>query len=168
MNTVFRIGLTISIAAGASWMALGQDDVPPPPLPAVHRVAPVPPSPADVVGEPVIAPVPVELPDVSIPPVPPIPPLGPEMVETLGDVTAILAQAESASERAAGVMSKWQLKGPDVLAKAEIERRCFWRCKCPRHRPRLPRQRPTVTAIETITTTNMARATWTPIDGRRR
>jgi len=120
MNTVFRIGLMISIAAGA-WIALGQDEVPPPAPPVAPRVAPVPPSPSrDMVTEPALAPIPAELPDVAIPPVPPVPPIGPEMVETLGDVTAILATADSESERAADAMSKWQLKGPDVLAKAEI------------------------------------------------
>jgi len=106
MNTVFRIGLIVSIAAGASWMALGQDEVPPP----------APPSPPDVLTGPALAPVPAELPDIAIPP----PPIGPEMVETLDDVTAILATADRAREQAADVMSKWQLKGPDVLAKAEL------------------------------------------------
>ena len=109
MNKVFRIGLTLAIASGTSWMALGQDEVPPP----------APPAP-EMATEPAIAPVPAELPDVAIPPVPPIPPIGPEMLETLGDATAIVAKAESAHVWAADAVAKWQLKGPDVLAKAEI------------------------------------------------
>ncbi len=115
MNTVCRIGLTVSIAVGASWMALGQDDVPPP-------VPPVPP-PAmadeseDLATEPALAPFRLDMPDMAVPP---IPPLGPEVVETLTELPAILATAESVQERAADAMSKWQLKWPDVLAKAEI------------------------------------------------
>jgi len=128
MNTVCRIGLTISIAAGASWMAPGQEDVVPPPPPAWPRVAPVPPVPPpaiageseDLAPEPALAPFRLDMPEISIPPIPPVPPIGPEMVEALGDVTAILATADSESERAADAMTKWQLKGPDVLAKAEI------------------------------------------------
>jgi len=112
MNAVFRIGLTLSIAAGASWMALGQDEVPPP--------APASPAASDVSAEPVIAPVPAELPDVAVPPVPPVPPLGPEMLATLADVTAIQAAAEGALALAGEPMPKWQVKGPDVLAKAEM------------------------------------------------
>ena len=110
MNKVFRIVLTLSIAAGASWIALGQDQVPPP----------APAAPPEVVTEPVLAPVPVELPDVSVPPVPLVPPIGPEILETLSDVTAIVAKAESVRVWSGDAMGKWQLKGPDVLANAEI------------------------------------------------
>ena len=120
MNTIFRIGLTISIAAGASWMALGQDDVPPPAPPA-PRAAPAPPSPRqEMAPGPVLAPIPAELPEVAMPPVPPVPPIGPEEVEVLGNVAPILAKADSAHQRSADAMAKWELKGPDVLAKAEI------------------------------------------------
>ena len=109
MKMVCKIGLTISIAAGASWMALAQDEAPP--------AAPA--EPLDAVTEPVLAPIPAELPEMAIPPVPPIPPIGPEVVETLGDLAPVLANAATARERVADAIAMWQLKGPDVLAKVE-------------------------------------------------
>jgi tetratricopeptide (TPR) repeat protein len=45
LDTVLGIGLKMSIALGASWLALGQNQVPPPPVPpSAPIVAPVPPA----------------------------------------------------------------------------------------------------------------------------
>ena len=79
MNTVLRIGLTISIAAGASWTALGQDDMPPPAPPAPPawpQVAPVAPEPPDVPAWPVLA------------LVPPMPPEAADTLSAAGDTRA--------------------------------------------------------------------------------
>jgi tetratricopeptide (TPR) repeat protein len=92
LDTVLRIGLKMSIALGASWLALGQDQVPPPPVPpSAPIVAPVPPA------------MPTEPEDLA-PPMPPIveliapggpvsTPLPPHLLESL-TISARAAMAE--------------------------------------------------------------------------
>jgi len=120
MNTVAKIGLRILIALGATWMALGQDDVPPPPAPpATPHVAPAPALAADAAPEPAIAPLPPELPDLAMPPLPPI---SPKVAEVLAKLPAILANADVAKLRALDALQTWQWKEPDMLAKVEAAR----------------------------------------------
>ncbi len=120
MNTVLRIGLHISIALGAAWMALGQEDVPPPPpAPDAPQVAPAPPAPPEEPEGVIVLP---EVPEISIPPLPPIPRLSPKLEETLAALSEILAKGEAAREQAAEGLQIWQWKGPDVLAKVETLR----------------------------------------------
>ena len=112
MNRVCRIGLHILVALGAAWMALGQDEVPPPAPPAWPQVAPVPPVPPAALAD--------ELEDLAEAPiVAPIPPLSPDVTETLARLPEILAEAEAARSQAADALKTWQLNGPGVLAGAE-------------------------------------------------
>lgn len=117
MNTVLRIGLHVSIALGAAWMAFGQEDVPPPPSPPVAP-APPPALPEEPEGGIVLA----DLPEISLPPLPPIPPLSPKLEETLAALPNLLAKAVAARERAAEALQAWQWKGPEVLANTETLR----------------------------------------------
>ncbi len=110
MNTVLRIGLTISIAAGASWTALGQDDMPPPAPPAPPawpQVAPVAPEPPDVPAWPVLA---------------LVPPMPPEAADTLSRLPEILAQAEAARRQAEDALHAFRLAGPADLVPPEMLR----------------------------------------------
>jgi tetratricopeptide (TPR) repeat protein len=123
MKMICRIGLTISIAAGASWMALAQDEVPPAAPPAPPSIAPVAPVPhaipaesEDLAPEPALAPFRLDMPDIAIPP---IPPLSPDVAEMFAAVPAMLARADAMKVQAAEVLKSWQLKGPSVLAEAE-------------------------------------------------
>jgi hypothetical protein len=103
MNTVFRIGLRASIALAASWLALGQDQVPPPPAPPIApRIAEVPrpaiaAEPADLAPlPPAMALVAPEGPDVFMasPVIAPFPPRLPD------DVARIAPKAAMAEQRA--------------------------------------------------------------------
>ncbi len=109
MHMVLRVGLHISIALGAAWMVLGQDELPPPPPPSppgAPQVAPAPPAPPAL----------PDVPEISIPPIPPLPPI---MEETLKGLPGTLAKAEAAQKLAAETLKIWPLNQLDVLANAE-------------------------------------------------
>ncbi len=100
MDKLFRIGLRMSIALGASWLALGQDQVPPPPappdVPIVAPVRPIPPVPPELENWASMPPameltVP-EWPDMPLPPIPPIRPFSLRLSEDLAGMTAKLPE----------------------------------------------------------------------------
>lgn len=119
MNKVLRIGLHISIALGAAWMALAQDEVPPPPpkAPSAPQVAPAPPPapPAEDFATDLEFELP-DLPEISIPPIPPLPP---NVEETLKGLPDILAKAQAAEKLAAETLKTWRWNGLDSLAGVE-------------------------------------------------